>query len=78
MKTKVKFYVEPGAGRDVLAVFVPEGGVHRDMYECYSHMGQHSTCSEDYLKSLRPANPSERLRLERELKSIGYRLEVVG
>ena len=76
MKVKVAFYVEPGVAKDVLAVFQPDCA--RGALECYSRVGQHSTCSSDYLKGLRRATPGEYARLAKELRSIGYFLEIEG
>ena len=85
MKMKVQFYVEPGIAKDALAVFPDErrrvcipGEKPNILLACYSHAGQHSTCSAEYLKELRPATPAEYARLLAELKSIGYFPEVVG
>jgi len=86
MTTKVQFYVEPGVAKDVLAVFPdewhqvcgPDGEKPNILLACYSHAGQHSTCSTEYLKELRPATPAEYARLLAELKSIGYFPEVAG
>ncbi len=48
-----------------------------DLNTSYSHVGQHSACSGDYIKCLcRPANESEYLPLKQELESIGYTLKV--
>lgn len=86
MKTKVQFYVEPGVAKDVLAVFpderrrdyMPGGGKPDVLVTCYSHVGQHSACSAEYLKGLRRATPGEYARLAKELASIGYFLDVEG
>ena len=75
--TKVRFYLEPGAGEDVLAVFDPDDPGQRGIFECYSHVGQHSTCSAGYLSELKEASPEQYARLKKELESIGYFLEVV-
>jgi len=75
---KVKFYIEPF--RDVLAVFpyTRERSGHRnDLKTCYSHNGQHSVCAKEYLERCIPATPQQYQPLLEELKSIGYKLEVI-
>ena len=89
--TKVAFFIErkrryiprgcgmtPGfAPREVTAVFVDSGESH--MKDCYVHMGQHGTCSVEWLESeTRPATKKEYQHLFNELENlVGYNLEVL-
>lgn len=85
MKTKVKFYVASYAPveedeqphREVLAVFVDE--VHDGYIDCYAHLGQHSTCSNSFLReNCRIASKEEYNDLFNELTNlVGYNLEVL-
>jgi hypothetical protein len=61
---------------EIMALFphLPES---RGLCSCYVHMGQHS--SADYahcVRRSRPATPSEYEPLARELRSIGYTLDI--
>lgn len=42
--------------------------------ECYAHLGQHCSASEDYVRECKPATPEQSAPLLRELQHIGYRL----
>lgn len=62
------------------AIFIAECDSYfeRDSVMCYSHIGQHSGATLDYVHSMtRPATPDEFARLKRELESIGYELQLV-
>jgi hypothetical protein len=77
--TLVKFRYND-ANRDLFAVF-PQIKFNKRIYgnsllSCYSHIGQHSSCHEEYVKKCRPAKPEEHADLLRELQSIGYKLKV--
>ena len=64
----VKFYIEDNT---VLAVFPTEKATHHDdSITCYAQVGQHSSCSPDYLKGLKRANPEQYYPLLKELRSI--------
>lgn len=54
---------------DVTAVF-PEFTEWCGDMACYSHIGQHSTCSLEWYYSTRPATPEEYAPLLAELKTI--------
>lgn len=63
--SKIKFYYHE-ANSDLLAVI--------DKDTCYSHVGQHSGYSPEYIKECRRATLKEYRDLKKELKSIGYKL----
>lgn len=65
------FHVEQS---DLFAVLDYKSGVLK--YDCYSKVGQHSTCSLNYIKECRQANYNEYQDLLKELISIGYKVEV--
>lgn len=48
------------------------------MLLCYTHVGQHGSCSLDWLRDTRPATPQEYAALARELEQIGYNLRIVS
>jgi hypothetical protein len=58
---------------EVTAVFPTLPG---DMSEytmtCYAHVGQHGIAHEQWVRSAKPAKPSEYADLLRELRGIGY------
>jgi hypothetical protein len=69
---------------EVLAVFVDEkidyDLVSKEIYlNCYSHVGQHSICSQSFLReNCRKATKEEYQELFNELEnSVGYKLKVV-
>ena len=73
-KTKVIFlYHEPN--QDLFAFF-PELHESGDNKLSYTHIGQHSECSWDYVDECRLASETERTDLFKELESIGYNLEL--
>ena len=68
----------PGyAPREVTAVFTDSGNYR--MKECYAHVGQHGTCSVDWIaENCRPATYAEYKELYDELNgAVGYDIEVV-
>lgn len=69
---------KPGTHSDeVTAVFPTLPGSPR-MMTCYAHIGQHGSCSPEWLRNdTVPATPEEYAPLKRELESIGYMLRVV-
>lgn len=79
MATLVKFRKEK-IGEEVFAYFPKMvhsfNGYRTDNKTCYSHIGQHSACHEDYVKGCKPATPEEYASLLNELKSIGYDLKI--
>lgn len=68
--TPVRFYLDQGEEPQVFAFFP-------DTKESYSHIGQHSACSIDYVKGCRPATLIEYEPLKKELESIGYNLNIL-
>ncbi len=73
---KVKFIKEINTytkENEILAVF-PEIFENQQKTEilCYTHQGQHSSVSLDYIKHKRKANKEEYFPLLNELKNIGY------
>lgn len=77
--TKIKFYRE--TKKDIskyytnnfncFAVFPEIEGSHGNML-CYAHIGQHSSCSREYIRGKRLATKEEYQRLLNELVSLGY------
>ena len=60
---------------EVCAVFTRQE--HPDgMLTCYSHFGQHSKCSREWARSMKPAKDYSELKAE--LERIGYKLRVVS
>jgi hypothetical protein len=74
-KTRVIFLLEKDPA-GILAVFPDklEGVVKR---ECYSHIGQHGSASDEYWMELKPASKEQYRDLKEELESIGYDLELI-
>lgn len=65
---------------DVLAVFPNSYGFadnYADTMTCYEHVGQHSTCTYDYVDELTKASEKDYAPLYNELKSVGYNVNVV-
>lgn len=61
-------------GQDVTAVFptIPADNSGR-LLSCFAHIGQHSGCSMDWLRTTRPARVEEYADLKNELESAPYR-----
>ena len=82
MKTKVLFLVNEYEENGDLFAFFPEelyNGYDKDIKVCYSHIGQHSACYDDYANSSREAKRDEYSGLLYELTNlIGYDLEVLN
>lgn len=79
-KTDVIFrYDKYGGNKEVTAVFPGiAGSVDLSTFTVYAHIGQHSTGSELwYRQNTRPATRAEYIDLYRELKGIGYNLQIV-
>lgn len=88
-KTNVKFYVatyealekDEQPFTEVLAVFVDEWQLQDDelLYDCYVHLGQHTICSQDFLREkCKKATEIEYKELFNELtNSVGYNLNVL-
>lgn len=77
--TDAMFRMPRGAGdsSEVVAVFPGLPG-SPGMMLCYQHVGQHGSCSREWLRTTRPATLLELQPLRRELESIGYTLRAVG
>lgn len=73
--TQVEFYFNE-VNKDLFAFFPNEK--NSDGYACYSHNGQHSTCSIQYVNSSRPATEEERDPLIKELEDLGYKLNILN
>lgn len=88
IQTEVKFYVATYEANEygeqyeeVIAVFVDEWMLQDDelIFDCYVHTGQHSTCSQDFLReNCRKAKKEEYQDLFNELENlVGYNLKVI-
>ncbi len=71
---KVKF-VYTKEFNEVTAVFIDE---NTDFPDCYSHVGQHSICSKEWVKEQKKATEKQYSQLFQELKNIGYKVEVIN
>ncbi len=80
MTTKISFYLEADGSGDVFAYF-PEDDhdIHGNFKVCYSHVGQHGSCSPDYVKECQPATPEQYSDLLKELVNYGYtKIEIIS
>jgi hypothetical protein len=68
--TKVQFLRE--ANGQILAVFPATAWDGFSNIDCYSRVGQHSSCAVNYWKNLKPATRLEFEPLLEELESLGY------
>lgn len=68
--TKVKFYMEEE--NTVFAYFPELPFDYKGNKTCYSHIGQHSACSPEYIKGKKLATPEQYEELLNELKGQGY------
>jgi hypothetical protein len=78
--TKVQFLVnEKDPENPDLFAYFPDN-IHNGEYrDCYSHIGQHSSCHPEYAEESRPATPEEYADLKAELENqIGYELDVIN
>jgi hypothetical protein len=76
-KTKVVFRVARDKSREVVALFPALAGTNDPWTcSCYVFCGQHSSASVDYVHASRLAKPAEYRDLARELRRIGYRLDI--
>lgn len=75
-KTRVIFLLEKDS-KEVFAYFPDvDYSFNKTLKVCYSHIGQHSSCHEDYAKECELAKYYLYQDLLRELTLIGYNLEV--
>lgn len=83
-KTKVQFFYHQD-NDDIFAYFpeILEGKKYNvrtgEEIFCssYAHVGQHSACSNLYVKECKKATPEQYKDLKEELTSIGYNLKIV-
>lgn len=68
--TPVTFYIDNGDNGQVFAFFP-------NTMQSYSHVGQHSACILEYVKSCVPATVEQYEPLKKELESLGYNLTVL-
>jgi hypothetical protein len=78
MATLVRFYKDKA---EVFAVF-PQLFHNKRLYStkrrvCYSHIGQHSVCNDEYLKECKKAKEPEYQALKKELEEVGYKLKII-
>lgn len=71
----VLFRADSEPGDNITAVFPTLPG-SPGLMSCYAHIGQHSSCSRDWLRTTRPAKPEEYASLKRELESAPYRYQL--
>lgn len=91
-KTNVQFYLatydanesDEQPYKEVIAVFIDneDSKWHKDeQFTCYTHLGQHSTCSQSFLaqncRKIDVNSTEEYQDLKTELESIGYNLNIV-
>lgn len=57
---------------EVVAIFPDEIADYKGNITCYTHNGQHSACSKEYAKELKPASGNEYRPLYKELIGQGY------
>ena len=92
-KTNVQFYLatydanesDEQPYKEVIAVFtdtkqdIVYNGNNDDGFECYAHLGQHSTCSKSFLREIcRKATKEEYQDLFNELtNNVGYNLNIL-
>lgn len=74
-QTIVKFLMGPS--KDLFAYFT-EIEETKGYKSCYSHIGQHSTCSVEYAKRCKLAIKREYKDLQKELEQIGYNLKILN
>ena len=70
--------VKSGEHKGTIDAFFPTLAGTNDPYTCtvYSHIGQHCTGAKDYYRDTRAATDAESESLKRELRGIGYKLDV--
>lgn len=76
--TLVLFRRDRRAAGEVTAVFPEMPGTNDPgTMSCYAHVGQHSSCSKEWLQTTRPATPTEYACLKRELESAPYWYDLI-
>ena len=71
---KVKF-VYTKEFKEVTAVFIDEKNTQ--FPDCYSRIGQHSICSKEWFSEQKTATKKQYEPLLKELKNIGYNVEIL-
>lgn len=83
-ETKVCFFVttypaeeqDEQPHKEVLAVLLDNS---TEIFNCYSSLGQHSTCSIEFLnQQCKKASPKQYKELQKEMENLGYNLEIVN
>lgn len=63
--------------KEILALFPEMINEYNGLVECYAHTGQHSQADYHYIIRIsKPAKPEQYAPLLKELKSIGYVLDI--
>ena len=70
-------FVKETTPDNILAVF-PLEAQNNNLIICYSHIGQHSAASKEYVKELKEASPEDYKSLQDELTSLGYSLNILN
>ena len=75
-ETAVLFRVErAGEFKGTVTAVFPDEVTHvasTELMTCYGHIGQHGSCSRDWLRTTRPATPEEYASLKSELEAAPY------
>ena len=75
MKTKVIF--RKWQNGDIIALFPEDpSDVHGRYCNSYMHVGQHGGADYGLINTTKPATPTEYKDLARELRQIGYKLDI--
>src|SRR5574343_258253 len=77
LKIDVVFLLDREEPHDVFAYFPNEISDREGNRLCYAHVGQHSSCSEEYALECELATPEQYSDLKQELDSRGYNLNVL-
>jgi hypothetical protein len=76
MKTNIDVkFVFTKEFNEVTAVFINK---YTEFLDCYSHIGQHSLCSKDWVFNQKPATKKQYQNLLNELQNIGYNVNVLN
>ena len=75
-KVDIRFYYH--SDNNDLFAFFPNVKETRNSYLCYSHIGQHATCTYGYVLDCREATKDEYKSLVNELESLGYNLNILN
>jgi hypothetical protein len=76
--TRVMFLVDTDKDSlDPIFAYFPDEEFAGADRVCYSHVGQHASCSPAYAKQCKKATPEQYAALKRELEGEGYNLEII-